>query len=214
MRRAIAFSALLAMAPFAGKAQKLPGLKPTLQGTFFLPVALGNPVFNDLTFILGQVDGTFQLPAYKDFGLGAGVNATWYELNDRALAQVPTEGDVSRLLFYGKLFWSRYMGPRTFFELNAKFGHSTWDWNCTTCSSNERQSGFHWGTNAALYVHASDNLAFGLSVGYQRDATTFGPGVIGLESFPGLTDTGGPYQFLTVGLGFSTSFEKAKDGMW
>lgn len=177
-------------------------------------MALGNPIFDNLTDALGQVDGVFQLPVYKGLGIGVGVNATWYELNDNGLSPELTEGDVNRLLFYGKLTWAHYTGSRTFIELNAKLGQSTWNWNCRTCSGNAKQPGFHWGVNAAYFVHASDNLAFGLSLGYQQDATSFSPEVIGLERFPGRTDTGAPYRFLTVGLGFSTSFQKADDGIW
>lgn len=214
MRLQLAIGALALLIPFSGVAQRAPEFKPTAQGFLFLPIALDNPVFNNLADVLGQVDGAFQLPVYKGLGVGAGVNSTWYELNENALAPEYTLGDVNRLVFYGKLTWSHYTGARTFYELNAKLGQSTWKWNCRTCTENAKQPGFHWGLNAAYFIHATDNLAFGLSVGYQQDATSFGPGVVGLESFPGRTDTGGPYRFLTVGLGFSTTFEKANDGVW
>ncbi len=214
MKARAAIGALSIFIAVAVHAQKAPELKPTAQGFLFLPVALGNPIFDNLTDVLGQVDGSFQLPFYKGLGVGVGVNATFYELNDRGLTPEITEGHVNRLLYYGKLTWTHYIGPRTFVELNTKLGQSMWDWNCRTCLENERQAGLHWGVNAVWFVHASDNLAFGLSVGYQQDAARFGPGVIGLDRFPGRTETDGPYHFLTVGLGFSTNFEKAKDGIW
>ena len=212
MKRQWATCALMVMLAAPAFAQRLPEVKPTFQGFLFLPVALGNPVFDNLTAVLGQVEGSFQLPVYKGLGVGVGVNATWYELEEFGLsAQVPTDGDVRRMLYFGKLNWTHYTGTRTFLELSTKLGQSTWDWNCRTCSVNERQSGLHWGLNAGWFVHASDNLAFGLSLGYEQDATRFSPGVIGLERFPGRTDTGGPYHFLTVGLGFSTGFQKTKE---
>ncbi|MBX2981487.1 MAG: hypothetical protein KF843_02340 [Flavobacteriales bacterium] len=214
MKLWLATGALALLVPFAGMAQRAPEFHPTAQGFLFLPIALDNPVFDNLTDVLGQVDGAFQLPLYKGFGAGVGVNATWYELNENALAPEYTLGDVNRLVFYGKLTYSHYTGARTFYELNAKLGQSTWKWNCRTCAGNDTQSGFHWGLNAAFFLHATDNLAFGLSVGYQQDATSFGPGVVGLESFPGRTDTGGPYRFLNVGLGFSTTFQKGDEGVW
>lgn len=214
MRKSI-IAALGLFLPVFASAQPVPEPKPAAQGSLFLPVALKNPVFNNLTSILGQVDGCFQLPVLKGFGLGLGVNATFYELNETGLAvQLPTLGHVNRILYYGKLDYLQYTGPVTFFQLDAKFGHGTWYWNCSTCSYNAQQPGFHWGVDAGYFVHASDNLAFGLTVGYDADATSFGPEVIGLERFPGRTDTGSPYRFLTVGLGFSTGFAKAKDGMW
>ncbi|MEO8734036.1 MAG: hypothetical protein ABI373_06880, partial [Flavobacteriales bacterium] len=189
-------------------------VKPTVQGFVFLPLALSNPIFNDLTGVLGQVDGSFQLPVYKGLGVGVGIDASFYQLNEHGLAVGETPGSVSRLLYYGKVNWTAYTGPQTFYELSAKFGQSTWNWDCTTCTSNEKQPGFHWGLNATYFVHATDNLAFGLSLGYEADGTSFGPEVIGLENFPGRTDTGGPYHFITVGLGFSTAFAKSDAGMW
>ena len=81
-----AIGALSIFIAAAGHAQKPPELKPSAQGFLFLPVALGSPIFDNLTDVLGQVDGTFQLPVYKGFGAGVGVNATFYELNDRGLA--------------------------------------------------------------------------------------------------------------------------------
>jgi len=207
-------AALALLVPMALAAQRPPEFKPTAQGFLFLPIALNNPVFDNLTAVLGQVDAIFQVPIYKGLGVGAGVNATWYELNENGVAPELTLGDVSRLLFHGKLAWAQYTGRRTFYELNAKFGMATWKWNCRTCLENATQPAFHWAVNAAYFVHASDNLAFGLSVGYQADAASFGPGVIGLERFPGRTDTDAPYRFLTVGLGFSTGFQKSGEEVW
>jgi hypothetical protein len=214
MKRSVAIALVAAMSPLAILAQRLPQVKPTAQGFVFLPLALGNPVFNDLTGVLGQVGGSFQLPVYRGLGVGVGVDASFYELNEHGLSTEETQGTVNRLLYYGKLSWSAYTGPRTFYELSAKLGQSTWDWDCTTCTSNEKQVAFHWGLNASYFVHATDNLAFGLSLGYEEDGTSFGPHVIGLDNFPGRTDTGGPYHFLTVGLGFSTGFAKSDRGMW
>ncbi|MCC6839864.1 MAG: hypothetical protein IT230_06870 [Flavobacteriales bacterium] len=187
---------------------------PTVQGAFVLPLALDNTVFNNLTSTMGQVDGTFNLPVYKGLGVGVGGNATWYELNGNALAPLLTEGTLNRVLFHGKLWWAHYTGPRTFYEVNAKLGQGTWNWNCRTCTENERQASTHWAVNAAYFVHTSENLSFGLTVGYQEDAAEFGPRVIGLEQFPGRTDMGARYRFFTVGLLFSTGFRSTQEGVW
>lgn len=196
-------------------AQQIPELKPTAQGFLMLPIMLHNPIFKSLTEVLGQVDASFQAPVAKGLGLGVGVNVTWYDLEENGLPQVPASGDVSRLLFYGKINYTKYTGPRTFYELNAKLGQGTWTWNCRTCLANGKQPGFHWGVNAAYFVHATDNLAFGLTAGYEADATSFGPQVIGLDKWPGRTDTGGPYRFISFGLGFSTRFQRSKsENMW
>ncbi|MBS1582620.1 MAG: hypothetical protein JST66_10515 [Bacteroidetes bacterium] len=202
-----------ALAPMA-MAQRLPELKPTAQGFLILPVVLNNPIFDDLTAVLGQVDGCVQFPVAKGLGFGVGASMTWYELEEHGLPQVTAIGTTERLVFYGKVAYARYTGPRTFYELNAKLGQGSWNWKCSSCADNEKQPGFHWGLNAAYFVHASDNLAFGLTLGYEADATSFGPGVIGLDHFPGRLDTGAPYRFLTVGLGFSTRFAKSPEREW
>lgn len=214
MKARLAISTAFVFLGVCAMAQQCQANKPTAQGFFILPVTLGNPIFNDLADVLGQVDGCFQMQFYKGLGVGLGMNASFYELNEHGLATEVTDGSTTRMLYYGKLFWTHPTGKQTFLELNAKLGQSTWAWDCTSCGNNERQAGFHWAVNAAWFIHASDNLAFGLSLGYQADESRFGPGVIGLQRFPGRTDMGAPYRFLTIGLGFSTGFEKSKEGIW
>lgn len=183
-------------------------VKPTAVGFFHLPVALQSPVFSNLTDVLGQVDLAFNMPLYKGLGIGVGATGSWYDLSRDALAPEVTEGRLGRYVGYGELFWKQYTSERTFYEFNTKLGYGQWNWNCRTCSDNLDQPGFHWEVNAAYFIHATDNLAFGLLLGYQGDASSFGPEVIGLERFPGRTDGSTPYRFLTVGLGFSTGFER------
>jgi hypothetical protein len=93
-------------------------------------------------------------------------------------------------------------------------GTSKYTWSCATCEAETRQQGLFWGLNASYYLHASDNLAFGLLLGYEHDGTRLEPSQLCLESYPGRTDNGpsAPYQFLTVGLGFSTRFTKSQEG--
>lgn len=122
MRGAATIGISLLLVPLGAGAQPLPTFKATAQGSFMLPLALQNPVFNGLTSTMGQVDGAFNLPLYKGIGIGAGVNGTWYELNENALSPAVTAGTTDRLLAYGKLWWGRYTGPRTFFLVDAKLG--------------------------------------------------------------------------------------------
>ena len=115
---------------------------------------------------------------------------------------------------YGKLQYASYTSAKTFYELSVSLGRSKWTWDRSACAERYEQAGFHWGTAMGYYVHASKNLAFGLTVGYEQDATEFSSAVICEPFFPGYTDTGGRYRFLTVGLGFSTRFEKAEEERW
>ena len=68
--------------------------------------------------------------------------------------------------------------------------------------------------NTGYYVHATDNLAFGLTLGYSMDATRFNADDLGLAGFPGRKETeeAGYLNQLVIGLGFSTRFRRADDG--
>src|SRR5690349_5499931 len=102
----------------------------SLQGSLGLPVALSNPVFETLTEVQGQFDLCAQMPLVDGLGFGAGVKGSWFSLEERSLSQTPTSGDVQRLAFYAKVQLERYIGGRTYYEVNGKVGSSTWDWNC------------------------------------------------------------------------------------
>ncbi|HEX2617031.1 MAG TPA: hypothetical protein VHL57_05770, partial [Flavobacteriales bacterium] len=164
MRSLVALFLLVALALDA-RAQKVPEPKPSFQGFLLLPVALHSPVFEDITEVLGQLDGSFQLPLWKGLGVGAGATFNWYGLEEHGLAQTTTIGEVRRQVFYGQVQYERYTGRITYYQFAAKFGQATWAWECTTCMDNMKQSAFHWGLTAAYFVHASDNLAFGLTLG-------------------------------------------------
>jgi hypothetical protein len=206
---------LLAM-PLAGFAQKLPEPKPTAQGMLILPLQLRNPLFDRLTVPLGEVDLTVQFPLVKGFGLGVGAKGQWWEMRERAFSLLATNGHAQRFTYYGKAQYQQYISEKVFYELNAKVGYSNWRWDNvdTVCADIIKQNGLHYAFQAGMFVHASKNLAFGVTLGYERDMAEFSPAVICAESFPGFTDTGAPYRFLTVGLGFSTTFEKSDEDRW
>jgi hypothetical protein len=210
------FALMLFAMPFAGIAQKLPELKPTAQGMLILPLQLNNPLFDRLTVPLGEVDLSLQIPIVKGFGLGAGAKGQWWEMRERAFSLLATNGSAHRLTWYGKVQFQRYVSEKVFYEFNAKVGYSAWRWDNvdTVCAEVIKQDALHYAFAAGMFVHASDNLAFGVTLGYERDMADFSPAVVCAESFPGFTSTGAPYRFLTVGLGFSTTFQKSKDDGW
>lgn len=196
-------------------AQRLPEPKFSAQGWLVLPVVLNNPMFNTLTEVQGQLEGAVQYPLWKGFGVGAGAKLSFFGLEERALSLITTQGDVTRTVFFGKLQYERYLGSKVYVEAFGKVGTATWQWNCRTCQANERQQAMHWGAGGALFLHATDNLAFGLLVGYEADMADLGPRVIGLDQFPGHATDPRPYRFFNVGLGFSTRFLPTKgDDMW
>lgn len=196
-------------------AQSLPEPSATIKGTLVLPVPVGNPLFNAYTEVLGQVDGTYQHPLYKGLGVGVGGKMTWFGVKERALPSIITSGDISKLTLFGKVQYEQYTSARTFYELNARVGTSTFTFSCPTCTDDSRRTVLHWALGVGYYIHTSDNLAFGLTLGYETDATRFHANDLGLPDgrFPGRKEVedAHPFQNLLIGLGFSTRLRRADD---
>ncbi len=187
----------------------------TLKGTLQLPVAVGAPLFEALTEGIGGIDGCVQQPLWKGLGVGAGARAIWFGLEERAFAPLAVSGDVFRTTWFGKVQWERYTGRRTFTELAFKAGVSDYRYTTTTAGEEHRvkATGLHWGGQFSLYLHASDDLAFGLQLGYEQDQQVLDASRFGLAALPGRTvrSEGPPLGFLTVGLGFSTRFRRSNE---
>jgi hypothetical protein len=177
-----------------------------------LPVTTGPDVFNDITETVGQLDVCIQMPLFKGLGLGVGGKGTYFTLDERGLASV-IHGDVTKFGWYGKLQYEQYTAERNYYEFSAKVGQSYLTWDASTCEDDMKQNGLNWALAFSYYIHATDNLAFGLLMGYESDAAEVSPQLLCLDSYPGRTETApvGPYQFLSFGLGFSTRFTRAPD---
>lgn len=197
-----------------GTGSRSPDVSPTIKVDLALPVPLGNPLFNSVTETLGQVGAVFQVPIWEGLGVGAGAKVTWFGVKERALAPLLNTGDIRRMTFVGKLQYERYTSERTFYELSARAGPSTYVFSCPTCTDDSRRTVLHWALNAALFVHATDNLAFSFSLGYETDATRFSATDLGLEGFPGRREKAEAHDFqnLLVGMGFSTRLRRSDEG--
>lgn len=206
----------LGLATPAGAQQRdrLPDISPTVKGTLVLPAPLANPLFNSVTETLGQIDAVFQVPLAKGWGVGVGGKMTWFGVKERALAPIVTSGDIRKATFFGKAQYEQYTSERTFYEFSVRAGLSDYTFSCPTCMEDSRRSVFHWGFGVGYYVHATDNLAFGLTLGYERDATRFSTMDLGLDMFPGRTQTveNTEFQNILIGLGFSTRLRKSVEG--
>lgn len=182
------------------------------KGQLILPVPVGNDLFNDVTETIGQFDLQLQMPLFNGLGIGAGAKASFFTLDERALASA-VHGDVTRWTWYGKLQYEHFTSERTFYELAVKAGSSLYRWNASTCPEVATDHAGFWGATASYYLLATDNLAFGLLLGYETDDVGVGPETFCLESFPGRTSTGkeSPISYLTIGLCFHTLFKAAPD---
>lgn len=190
---------------------KLPDVSLTFKGDLVLPVSFKNPLFNSVTETIGQLGGCLQLPLYKGLGIGVGGNHTWWSIKERALAPAIISGEIRRLVLFGKVQYEQYTGPVTYYELNLRVGTSAYTYACASCVEGTDPTLF-WSLGVGYYVHATDNLSFGLTMGYDSSPSRFNAADLGLTNFPGRPETeeAKPYQNLLFGLGFSTRFRKSE----
>ncbi len=210
------FASIITIMPFCLVAQErgkgdLPDVSITIKGDLVMPVSLKNPLFNSITETIGQLGGCVQLPLWNGLGIGIGGNQTWWAIKERALAPDINSGEIRRAVFYGKLQYERYTGDRTFYEFNLRVGTSTYTYDCDTCLGGIDPA-LWWSMGVGYYVHATDNLAFGLTIGYDISTSRFNAHDLGLNGFPGRKETeeARNYQNLLFGLGFSTRLRKSE----
>ena len=215
--RSILLVLMLLSIPLAMRSQdrkrRLPDVSVTIKGDLALPVPLNIPLFNSITETIGMLGLTYQHPLSDGLGVGVGANMSWFGVEERALAPLVTSGEVRRLRFYGKVQYERYTGERSFYELHGKAGIASYDYDCPTCPSVTPEPALHWGLGAGYFLHATENLSFGLTLGYEVDAARFAAADLGLTGFPGRREVveARDQQFLVVGMSFSTRLRKASD---
>jgi hypothetical protein len=207
----IALAWAVAVPAAAQSRSSLPDVSSTVKGELLLPVPLGNPIFASVVETVGQLGAVFQAPIKNGLGIGAGANMTWFTLKERALAPYVDAGDVRRLAAFGQAQYERYLSDRTFVQAGLRLGTAYVDFDCPTCAG-QRPWSFYWGLQSGLFMHASDNLAFGLLMGYDNLASRFVSDDLGLTEFPGRRENmeSRPYQNLSFGLGFSTRLRRSE----
>jgi hypothetical protein len=212
MMRAILLLLAIALFVIPSSAQgRLPDVSMTIKGDLVMPAPLRTPLFKSITESIGQAGLTFQVPVYKGLGVGIGANMTWLALKERALSPFINNGDIRRLVAYGKVHYERYTGEKTFYELSARSGVASYEFSCEGCGG-RLDPMLYVSVQAAYYVHATENLAFGMLLGHDFQSGRFSASDLGLSNFPGRTETSesGPYQNLLFGLGFSTRLRRSE----
>ncbi len=196
----------------AQERNRSPDVSATIKGELTLPVPLGTPLFASITESIGQLGAVYQHPVYKGLGLGVGGGMSWFGLEERALAPIVTTGEVRRGRAFGKVAYEHYTTARSFYELSLRAGLSSYRFDCPTCDAGPVQA-FHWGVGSAYYLHATENLAFGLTLGYEQDMRRFAAGDLGLANFPGRREVqeAANSGYLIVGLSFSTRLRASPD---
>lgn len=190
---------------------RLPDVSNTIKGDLNMPVPIRTPLFKSVTESIGQFGLTFQAPVHKGLGLGVGANMSWLALKERALSPFINNGDIRRLAFYGKVQYERYTSAITFYELSVRAGAASYEFSCGGCAGRLDPMLF-MSVQAAYYVHATENLAFGLLVGHDLQSGRFTASDLGLSNFPGRTETeeSSIYQNMLFGLGFSTRLRRSE----
>lgn len=209
-----AFAYVLVILPVCLIAQQrgksdLPDVSLTIKGDLVMPVSLKNPLFNSITETIGQLGGCVQLPLWKGLGIGVGGNHTWWTIKERALAPDINSGEIRRAVLFGKLQYERYTGEQTFYEFNLRVGTSTYNYDCVGCAGATDPT-LWWSLGLGYYVHATENLAFGLTIAYDASHSRFNAHDLGLTGFPGRKETeeASNYHNILIGLGFSTRLRK------
>jgi hypothetical protein len=210
-RSLLLFATVVVMATANAQRRKENPVSSSIKGDMVLPVTFKNPLFNSITETIGQLGATFQLPLRNGLGLGIGGNISWFTLKERALQPFINSGDVRRYVVYGKVQYEEYTSERTFYELSLRMGMGSYDFDCATCVG-QTDPAFYWSLSTGYYIHATDNLAFGLLFGYDNQASYFSASDLGLDNFPGRQESVEEhvYQNIIIGLGFSTRLRRSE----
>lgn len=203
--------AAAAMLPARAQKGKLPDVSSTIKGELTLPIPFKNPLFTNYTENIGQVGLAYQVPVLRGLGVGAGAAMWWTTLKERTLQPFVPNGDVRRTIAYGKLSYERYTGANTFYEASLRAGMAWYDFDCGTCAG-ARDGVAWWALGIGYYVHATENLAFGFTLGYDQAARTFLAEDLGQQRFPGSLESAErrPMRNVLVGLGFSTRLRRSE----
>jgi len=188
---------------------KLPDVSSTIKGDLNLPIPWKNPLFTDYTENIGQAGLGFQYPVYQGLGIGIGGAMWWTTLKERTLQPFVPNGDVRRTIAYGKLAYERYTGPVTYYEASFRAGMAWYDFDCGTCAG-ARDGVAYWAIGLGYYVHATENLSFGLTLGYDQASRFFTAEDLGQQRFPGTLESieRRTMRNVLIGLGFSTRLRR------
>lgn len=201
---------LLAM-PASAQRGNQPDVSSTIKGDLNLPIPFKNPLFTNYTDNVGQACLTFQVPISKGFGLGIGGGMWWTSLKERTLQPFVPNGDVRRTIGFAKAQYERYTGPVTFYEASVKAGMAWYEFDCASCAGT-RAPVMYWAVGVGYFVHASENLAFGITLGYDNAARSFSASDLGVARFPGTQESAEhrSMQNVLLGLGFSTRLRRSE----
>jgi hypothetical protein len=176
-------------------------------GTLLLPTVGGDQVYKDITEPVGQADGCVQVPIFRGLGIGGGFRYMFIDLAAAALSPEVLRGGIRRNTFYGQVQYERYVGPSSFLWFAGRVGYSEYSFESQlTCNDGPRAiGGLFFSPTAGIYLHAAENLAFGFTLGYEREVAEMKPDLLCLASYPGRSTTkaSAPFQYYTVGMGFS-----------
>lgn len=181
---------------------------------FVLPTAFGNTQMRRLTEVIGQLGLTAQFPLYKGLGIGAGARATFFDHDVRSFGGTPRTGAVQRWSFFGKLQYEVFTSERSFIEVAVRAGQTRYTFRTDGCGT-VRETGFYLNPTLGLYLMATEDLSFGLTVGYESDNVYLKADQFCLDALPNhrIGETEGPLRYFTLGLSVSARFRKGEEPM-
>lgn len=179
---------------------------------FVLPSAFNNTQMRNLTEVIGQLGFNVQTPVYKGFGIGGGVRASFFDYDQRSFQGNARTGSVQRWSYYGKVQWEVLTSEKTFIELAARFGSTSYAFR-TDSLGTHTSHGSYFSPTFAWYLMATKNLAFGLVIGYEADGVYLVPEQFALTALPNRRtgETEGPLRYFTLGLSVSARFRKGEE---
>ena len=186
----------------------------SVQLDFVLPTALRNTQMRRLTEVIGQLGLTAQFPLYKGLGIGAGSRATFFDHDVRSFGGTPRSGGVQRWSFFGKVQYEAFTSEKTFIELAMRAGQTHYTFRTDGCGT-VREIGLYLNPTFGFYLMATENLAFGLTIGYESDNAYLKPHQFCLDALPNHRsgEIEGPLRYFTLGLSVSSRFRKGEEPM-
>ena len=181
-----------------------------------LPVALGNPPFNDIMQGLVSVSPYAQYTLPFNMHVGAGVKYSYLTINEFAVPS-PRYGGMHTGGAYLKLGWDKFHNDRFATDLGMKIGYNQNYFQSWVVKGvnvlNVNVGAMFFEPTLGLILSANEQNSYRWVIGYGLQTFGFNPTHIGLDEDQGydLEVYNRPTSYLVVGFGYTHYFKSDKD---